>query len=106
MNNTNFPLYKILINKAKLAESITNNDMELFIKFVEKFPDQHEIIYTIIRIFELENFRGSNRNTSELFNIPYSGKLEGKNNYIFEINNLPILLQKMLIQFRNINIPN
>lgn len=97
-NISNFPLYKILLCKIKEIINITNEDIKLFINFVYSNEDKHEIIYTIIRLFYLNN----NKNSSEIFNIPYNG-IQNKSDYSFDFNNFPIQLQQMLIQFVKIN---
>jgi hypothetical protein len=111
MNNniTNFPLYKILHDEVKKhEEEPTTKDKELFIKFIESKDDElNEIVYTIIRLYDLKNKKKS---SSTLYNIPYNGKnVESKNhyhsdnNYTFDFDSFPSYLQKMLIHFMKIN---
>lgn len=105
-NINNFPLYKILYDHVKKNgnKPLSIHDKEQFFTFIEKEEidklDKHEIIYTIIRIYDLKNTK---KNSSKIFDIPYNGKEVDKNNYTFEFNKLPVFLQKMLIQFVKIN---
>lgn len=123
ININNFPLYKILYDKAsKDIKSISSQDIKKFIDFTKSCDDsQSEIIYTVIRIYELKNVKKS---SSQIYNIPYKGIISINNkeennekeeeneelksdrnnnkNYTFDFNNFPPLLQKMLIQFISI----
>lgn len=109
-----FPLYNILYDHVKNNEkTILKKDKKMFISFVENNENVHEIIYTIIRIYDLKH---NKKKTSEIYNIPYKGKEENLsvspfrlgelinlNDYTFNIDNFPLRLQKMLIHFMNIN---
>lgn len=98
--DTKFPLYNILHDYIKNNDkSLLKKDKKMFISFVENNENIHEIIYTIIRIYDLKT---NKKKTSEIYNIPYKGK-ENSNNYTFNIDNLPLNLQKMLIHFMDIN---
>lgn len=110
-NSKNFPLYNILHEYVKNNDrTILKKDKKMFISFVEKNENVHEIIYTIIRIYDLKN---NKKKSSEIYNIPYKGKEENSlnddlnsnnfNDYTFNIDNLPLYLQKMLIHFMDIN---
>lgn len=124
-NIKNFPLYKLLYDNIKNIK-ITNKDKQLFIIFVNENEIVHEIIYTIIRLYELKN---NKKKLSDIYNVPYKGKEKlvntinndsnnmnlsprGKRqnlshnelyDYTFNLNNFPLQLQKMLIHFMNIN---
>ena len=120
INTSNFPLYNILIDKinkdSKNEEKISITDRIKFINFVKTCDDsQSEIIYTIIRIYELKNVKKS---SSQIYNIPYKGIISIKNtkntentenkkneekDITFDFNLFPLQLQKMLIHFININ---
>lgn len=110
VSSKNFPLYDILYEYVKNNDrNILKKDKKMFISFVEKNENVHEIIYTIIRIYDLKNIKKK----SEIYNIPYKGKEEkllnddlnsnNLNDYTFNIDNLPLYLQKMLLHFMDIN---
>ena len=99
--SSKFPLYNILYDYVRNNEKIIlKKDKKMFISFVESNDNVHEIIYTIIRIYDLKH---NKKKTSEIYNIPYKGKEENLNDYTFNIDNFPLNLQKMLIHFMNIN---
>ena len=108
-NTSNFPLYKILLDKVKYdtknnkkEQKILNKDIKLFIEFINDNEDKHEIIFTIIRLFTLN----TNKNNSEIYNIPFNGKetkLKNSSDFSFDFKSFPLLLQQMLIQFVKIN---
>jgi hypothetical protein len=120
ININNFPLYKILYDKVVTNQNkLSSQDINKFINFTKTCDDsQSEIIYTIIRIYELKNVKKS---SSQIYNVPYKGiasKNENENenendeeflidnnikNYTFDFSIFPIILQKMLIQFVAIN---
>lgn len=99
-----FPLYNILYNHVKNNDKlVSKKDKKTFISFVEENENIHEVIYTIIRIYDLKT---NKKKTSEIYNIPYKGtkiKQLDLENINFNIDYLPIYLQKMLIHFMNIN---
>lgn len=116
--SSNFPLYQILYDKAQ-KDKEKQVDFNKFNNFVKKCDDsQSEIIYTIIRIYELKNVKKS---SSQIYNVPYKGiasKNENENenendeeflidnnikNYTFDFSIFPTILQKMLLQFVAIN---
>lgn len=118
ININNFPLYKILYDKVVTNQNkLSSQDITKFINFTKTCDDsQSEIIYTIIRIYELKNVKKS---SSQIYNIPYKGiasKNENENendeeflidnnikNYTFDFSIFPTILQKMLLQFVAIN---
>lgn len=105
--SSNFPLYQILYDKVqKNDKQITKEDITRFINFTKLCDDsQVEIIYTIIRIYELKN---NSKSSSQIYNIPYKGIIKSSNDetnekdITFDFNSFPLYLQKMLIQFINI----
>jgi hypothetical protein len=104
INTNNFPLYNILTDKIN-DNKITIEDKNKFLNFVKICDEsQSEIIYTIIRIYELKNVKKS---SSQIYNIPYKGISKEKENnekdITFDFNLFPLNLQKMLIHFININ---
>lgn len=108
--SSNFPLYQILYDKVqKDNKQITREDINKFINFVKLGDDsQSEIIYTIIRIYELKN---NNKSSSQIYNIPYKGTVkqsesgrneEDQKDISFDFNSFPLYLQKMLLHFMSL----
>jgi hypothetical protein len=90
---SNFPLYNRLQLKLS-AQPLSYGQKREFVKRVEKLDKEgHELIYAIIRTFQIEN-----ENDTFSHNIPYDGKREDKG-LQFTFGNLPENLGKMLHKF-------
>jgi hypothetical protein len=92
----NFPLY------TTLNTNITNKDLTILQKneFLKKVltldSKAHELIYTLIKCYFIENDKG------DPFSIPYKGKLD-KDRIDFDLLELPTPLKQMLYKFVNIH---
>jgi len=69
-----------------------DEQMDLCSKISEMDAQSQEIIYVIIRFYDIYIEKNHNEN------LPYRPKLN-KNGIKFELNNLPFQLQYMLLQF-------
>ena len=90
---SNFPLYD------NLSTDIANTDLTIkekdeFMKIVKTIDtDGYELIYALIRIYQLEN--SEDKST---FKLPYGGKFL-KNDIKFDLNELPNTLKQILYKF-------
>jgi len=108
MSVLSFPLYNTLLDycKTKNITSLSISEKNKFIKGLTKLnQDQIDLIFTIIRIFEIEN---ENRTNSHLLEeIPYNGNIikekNGCSDISFDFDSFPILLQCMLLRFIELN---
>jgi hypothetical protein len=91
---SNFPLYDNLIAEVQSFEDLTNKQKDEFMKLVVDIDDNtSELIYALIRVYQLEN--SENKNT---FTLPYDGKFIDKN-VKFDLNELPNQLKQILHKF-------
>lgn len=91
---SNFPLYDNLIAEVQSFEDLTNKQKDEFMKLVADIDDNtSELIYALIRVYQLEN--SENKNT---FTLPYDGKFIDKN-VKFDLNELPNQLKQILHKF-------
>ena len=90
---SNLPIYEILL-KETINEDLSTKEKDEFIKLV-KNVDQNgfDILYSLIRIFQLEN-----NEDKSTFKIPYGGKFV-KNDLNFNLNDLPCKLKQILYKF-------
>ena len=90
---SNLPLYEILF-KETLNEDLTNKQKDEFMRLIKNI-DQNgfEIVYALIRIFQLEN-----NDDKSTFKIPYGGKFI-KDDLNFNLNDLPLQLKQILYKF-------
>lgn len=95
---SNFPLYDNIINEVKTEEDLTTKQKDEFIKLVENVDENaSELIYALIRVYQLEN--SENKNT---FTLPYNGTFV--NDIIkFDLNELPNKLKQILYKFIVLN---
>lgn len=84
-----FPLYEIL-NKDIVDMKISSKMKEDIILLIEKDEECHEIIYALIKSYQVEN----ETSTTDLYQIK-----EVKEGYKFNINKLPEKLQYILYKF-------
>lgn len=91
---SNFPLYDNLITEVTSFEDLSNKQKEQFMKMVVDIDDNSsELIYALIRVYQLENSENKN-----IFTLPYDGKfIEG--DLKFDLNELPNQLKQMLYKF-------
>ena len=94
---SNLPLYEILF-KETLNEDLTNKQKDEFMRLIKNI-DQNgfEIVYALIRIFQLEN-----NDDKSTFKLPYGGKFD-KNDMKFDFNELPNELKHILFKFIQIH---
>ena len=87
--STQFPLYNILSSNLS-SKTITNQEKEDIINVIEEDPKCHEIIFSLIRSFQI--------NEKDSHYLPYECKKQ-KAGYKFNINKLPFKLQLILHEF-------
>jgi hypothetical protein len=94
-----FPLYDTIydtLEPSMLLSDITLLEKTFVMKQIKKYdPTIHERIYALIRYHQLKN----SNDTSQ---IPYEGKIF-RNNVIFDIDKLPIILKRIIHRFCKVN---
>lgn len=91
---SNFPLYDNLMTEVQSFEDLNNKQKDEFMKLVGDIDDNtSELIYALIRVYQLEN--SDNKNT---FTLPYDGKFID-NDVKFDLNELPNQLKQILYKF-------
>lgn len=91
-----FPLYDILYKDVDEGNSeLTTDEKKTLIQMIHKTDDKcHETIFTIIRIYGLEN------NINDMFQLPFDGqRTANKNNIKFDLEKFPNRLKRMLYNF-------
>jgi len=95
---SNFPLYDNLINEIKTEEDLTTKQKDEFIKLVANIDENaSELIYALIRVYQLEN--SENKNT---FTLPFNGTFIN-DTIKFDLNELPNKLKQVLYKFIVLN---
>jgi UTP:GlnB (protein PII) uridylyltransferase len=91
-----FPLYDNLLSEVTSYEDLTTKQKDEFMKVIVSIDDNAtELVYALIRVYQLEN--SDNKNT---FTLPYDGKYVDENKDIrFDLNELPNQLKQMLYNF-------
>jgi len=90
---SNFPLYDNLSTDIATID-LTTKEKDEFMKIVKTIDtDGYELIYALIRIYQLEN--SEDKST---FKLPYGGKFL-KNDIKFDLNELPNTLKQILYKF-------
>jgi hypothetical protein len=89
-----FPLYNsICSNLPEELEKISLVDVGRILEDVKSFDDNgHELIYTLIKVYHINNTEGSN------LEYPYGSKLF-KTGIRFDFNQLPLKLQHVIFNF-------
>jgi hypothetical protein len=91
---SNFPLYDNLMAEVESSEDLNNKQKDEFMKIIVDIDDNtSELIYALIRVYQLEN--SENKNT---FTLPYDGKFIDKE-VKFDLNELPNQLKQILYKF-------
>ena len=91
---SNFPLYDNLLSEVQTFEDLNNKQKDEFMKLVTDIDDNtSELIYALIRVYQLEN--SENKNT---FTLPFDGKFLEKD-IKFDLNELPNQLKQILLKF-------
>lgn len=93
-----FPLYDNLKKNISKKELTDRQKTEFIKKFSMIDDNGQELIYVLIQFFSIKN--------SENFNnkLPYKGKIIDDNDILWNINNLPCKLQKILYKFLNMHL--
>ena len=90
---SNLPLYEILFKETS-NEDLTTKEKDEFMKIIKNIDQKgFEIVYALIRIFQLEN-----NEDKSTFKIPYGGKFV-KDDLNFNLNDLPLQLKQILYKF-------
>ena len=89
-----FPLYTQLMDELENPEEVLADTHKHFLTDnIKKMTEhEHELIYALIRMYQLHN----NETTSCI--LPYTAK-RMKKGIKFDIDNLPVTLQHLLLQF-------
>jgi len=91
---SNFPLYDNLITEVTSFEDLSSKQKDNFMKMVVDIDDNSsELIYALIRVYQLENSENKN-----IFTLPYDGKFIDKD-LKFDLNELPNQLKQILYNF-------
>ena len=94
-----FPLYDNLYNTVlNNTVDLTQKEKEIFIEKV-KIIDKNarELIFALIRYHQFKNNDGMSIN---ILGLPFSGKKQ-KSGIKFELDNFPIILKHILLEFIN-----
>jgi len=89
------PVYDNIVNKISSNQTfdIGIDDKKDLIRNLEENIDTHELIFVIIRIYQIKN-------SNNVSSLPYQSKyLKTKKGYKFDIDNLPSKLVYILIEF-------
>lgn len=94
----NLPIYDNIVSIINdETNNITIDDKTSVIKHINNYSETHEILFAIIRCYQLNN-------SSNMTKLPfYSKYLKTKNGYKFDIDNLPDKLIKIIIEFYNLH---
>ena len=96
--STSLPIYNTIIQNLNTNLKITSENKTELISNIEKYEDTHELIFAIIRCYQINN-------SNDISNIPFYGKyLKTKQSYKFDVNNVPDKLINMLIEFYKLHI--
>ena len=77
---------------------ITQEDKTNLISNIEKYEDTHELVFAIIRCYQINN-------SNDISCIPFYGKyLKTKQSYKFDVNYVPDKLINMLKEFYKLHI--
>lgn len=93
------PVYDNIVNKISNNESfdISKEDKLNLIDNINNNPDTHELIFVIIRIYQIKN-------SNNVSSLPYQTKfLKTKKGYKFDADNLPKKLLYILIKFYDLH---
>ena len=78
--STSLPIYNTIIQKLNTNVKITQEDKTKLISNIENYEDTHELIFAIIRCYQINN-------SNDISNIPFYGKyLKTKQSYKFDVN--------------------
>lgn len=96
--STSLPIYNTIIQNLNTNIKITPENKTELISNIEKYEDTHELIFAIIRCYQINN-------SNDISSIPFYGKyLKTKQSYKFDVNNIPDKLINMLIEFYKLHI--
>ena len=92
------PIYNSIIQNLSNAINISEDDKQHLITQIESYTDTHELIFAIIRCYQINN-------SNDISNLPFYGKyLKTKKCYKFDLNNIPDKLIQILIDFYTLHI--
>ena len=100
MDSFSFPIFDniTLTLSKKTLDIVCAERKKSIINNIEKYTDTHELIYAIIRLYQIKN-------SSNVYNTPYNCKyLKTKKGYKFDLELLPNKLLHMIIEFYNLHI--
>ena len=88
------PIYNNLLSSINTSDiTITDDDKKNLLKNIDTYKDTHEIVFAIIRYYQLNN-------SNNITNLPFYCKyLKTKKGYKFDIENIPDKLIRIMIEF-------
>lgn len=103
-SRASFPLFQMLYDKISVSEFtgedivISPEEQDTICSMIRGMNDyQHELVYAIIRCYQLQVDGRS------IFENPYNSKRVRNNQFRFDLSNLPIPLQRILLLFIDIH---
>ena len=96
----NLPIYDNILNELESNHETTIDDKtkEHIINCITKYTDTHELLFAIIRCYQLNN-------SNNITNFPFYCKyLKTKKGYKFDIDNIPNKLLMMILEFYKLHI--
>ena len=97
---SDFPLYMSLDKDIKTTRDLSKKQKNNFIDDFKIMDDKGlEMIYLLIRFYELNNKDGSRKD----YQLPYHGKYEG-DDIMFDFDKFPKKLKRMLFNFQKLHI--
>lgn len=94
---SNFPIYDNLYKECKNKELTVKQKNEFISKIVNIDCEGAELIYALIRHYELNN------DNLATYKLPYTGKYIN-NEIVFDLDDLPYKLKQILYKFLNMYI--
>ena len=91
---SSLPVYDNIVNKLPTdIKDISIEDKNNLINNINNNLETHELVFVIIRIYQIKN-------SNNVCSLPYQSKyLKTKKGYKFDIDNLPLKLIYILIEF-------
>jgi hypothetical protein len=95
---SSFPFYDIMMKDTKNTDLTLKQKNDFLSKVVLMDKDGRELIYALIRVFEINN-----EDLPSSFKLPYSGKFVEKDMH-FDLEKLPFKLRQVLYKFINVHL--
>lgn len=98
---SNFPFYDMLSTNIKNKDLTIKQKNDFMSKISEIDENGFELIYVIIRLYEIQN---NKEDRIDSYKLPYSGFYINKTDVQFDLEQFPNILKQMLYKFINIHI--